>query len=236
MVWNLQKYIASAGVCSRRKAEEFIRSGRIRINDAVATVTDRVQEEDIVTFDGRLLTVTQAAVYFVLNKPPGYICTHAQFPGEKSIYELLPRERRLFSVGRLDRDSTGMLLLTTDGALAQQLTHPRYAHEKEYLVKTKNKVTATTVAELMRGVDIGEGDGVVRPAAAYRDDEHTLRIILQEGKKRQIRRMLAMVHVGIATLQRIRIGALSLQNLAEGKFRELTADEVVLLTRSRNAT
>lgn len=228
---NLQKFIAASGFCSRRAAEALIRVGRITLNGKKAVVTDRVAENDRVLLDGRELNLPTAQHTILLHKPTGYTCTRAQFPGEKNIFTLLPQTPRFFAVGRLDKDSSGMLVLTTDGALAQQLMHPKFEHEKEYEVTTKNDLTHAHVHQLQKGVDIGRGDGFVRAKKITLSEPNTLHIVLTEGKKRQIRRMLAAVHLGVSTLKRIRIGQLRIGKIQPGSWRALTQKEIDLLKK-----
>ncbi len=229
---NLQKYIANAGICSRRRAEKLIREKRVRINRKVATVTSRVHPEDIVTVDGNRVDQMTVHIYLMLHKPVGYVSTHARFSGEKNIYSLVKSDVRLFSIGRLDKNSSGLMILTTDGELTQQLSHPKFEHEKEYEIVTKNEITPEHIHQLKAGVDIADGDGVVTAKQATKVDAHTMRIIITQGKKRQIRRMCAAVHLGIDSLKRIRIGKLLLDRLPVGHSRELTKKELKLLKKT----
>lgn len=226
---NLQKFIALSGVCSRRAAETLIRAGRITLNQKRAIVTDRVAPDDVVRMDGKAISPPVTHLTIAFNKPEGYVCTRAQFTTEKNIFLLLPKTERLFSVGRLDKYSSGLLILTTDGDLAQKLTHPKFEHEKEYQVVTTNAVTEKQLAQLRRGVDIAEGDGVVRPQSLLKKNEYTTTVVLTQGKKRQIRRMFAAVGLSIQSLERTRIGKLTLGTIAKGEFRELQPPEINLL-------
>ncbi len=230
---NLQKYIASAGITSRRGAERYIRDGRVRINARKATVTDRVHPDDIVTVDGKRVDMTNTHQYLMLNKPPGYVCSHARFSGEKSIYQLLkiPKDMRLFSVGRLDKHSTGLLILTNDGELTQELTHPSFEHEKEYRVGVDSELEKADLTKLKKGVDIGEG--VVSAKKIKQLSPTSFSIVITQGKKRQIRRMVEAIGKKTTSLHRIRIGKLELDtNLAPGQHKKLNAKELRQLRKA----
>ena len=190
----LQKAIAESGYSSRRKAEEIIRDGRVKINGLEAFIGDYADpEKDKITIDGRLISKPEEKVYIMLNKPLGYTCTNRRFAGEKNIFDLVDLPVRLFAVGRLDKDSHGLVLLTNDGDLTQKISHPKFEHDKEYEVKIRDEVVNPdlVIKSLIKGVDIGEGDGVVKAVRAKYLQNGLFRIILNEGKKRQIRRMFA---------------------------------------------
>lgn len=251
----LQKYIANTGTHSRRQAEELIRAGRVSVNGEQAELGQRVDDNDTVLVDGRALSSAKEAIYIKFNKPAGYTCTSRQFAKEKNIYSLLPKEfANLQVVGRLDKDSRGLVLLTNDGELTYKLTHPRYGHEKEYLVSIKNlelKIKNPArgaaggysieriVADFKRGVDIsasGDSDGpsagsglgsVLSPEIARAKElsylgEGVFRIVLAEGKKRQIRRMFRAIGLHVSDLLRVRVGDAVLGSLPEGAFEQIT--------------
>ncbi len=232
MAENLQKYIASSGICSRRRAETLIRKGRVRINRNVAAVTDRVETGDVVTVDGKAIELIQNNIYYMINKPVGYVSTNARFKGEKNVYSLVKIKERLFTIGRLDKNSSGLMVLTNDGDLTEKLTHPRYEHEKEYLVRTKQDITKDHIEKLKKGVDIGDGDGIVKAKKITQSDDREIHIVLTQGKKRQIRRMCSAIKLDVDTLQRVRIGKLELGRLPVGQSRELTKKELKLLKKS----
>ncbi|MCU0680229.1 MAG: rRNA pseudouridine synthase [Planctomycetes bacterium] len=237
----LTKFIASAGVCSRRKAEELIRNSistyRVLVNKEPATLGMTVSEEDEVMVDKQVLSQCKK-IYLIINKPKGYTCTNEVFKGEKNVFSLLPndlRQEKLFAVGRLDKDSRGLLILTNDGDWAQQLTHPRFNHEKVYQVLVKkrdSKVRSNPLIELKKGVDIGEDDGRVKAKqiefVQESSDSIIFRLVISEGKKRQIRRMFAAISWEVVDLWRIKIGNISLGNLYDGKWRFLSEREIRL--------
>lgn len=228
---RLQKFLSTAGVCSRRKGEELIGAGRVMVNDTVVTqsgiqvdpVTDRVK------VDGRLVRGGQELVYIMLNKPAGYI-TSRSHRGEKIVFDLVDVKQRLNPVGRLDRNSTGLLLLTNDGRLHHRLIHPSFNHEKEYMVEVASPIDDKAFLKFEKGLEI---DGVkTRPASVRRIDDKKFYIILQEGRKRQIRRMVEQVGGRVVSLHRIRMSTLVLGNLQKGRWRFLSKKEVSALLES----
>jgi 23S rRNA pseudouridine2605 synthase len=241
----LQKFIAETGLYSRRRAEELIRLGRVTVNGMAAELGMRADENDDVRVSGKKIELQKKKIYIKLNKPPGYTCTNRKFPGEKNVFELLDdinRKNGLHVVGRLDKDSRGLALLTNDGSLTQRLTHPKFEHEKRYLVRistdseriltdhgssgNRKSEIGNLEMKLKQGVDIGEGDGVVRARAAKYLGGEKFEIILTEGKKRQIRRMFRVLGREVADIERTAIGKLELGNLKEGEWRYLDNDQL----------
>jgi len=234
----LQKFIAESGYCSRRKAEELIRSGKIFVNGEKAYVGSRVGQEDEIKVGGQVLR-RKEKIYIILNKPQGYVCTNRKFQGEKNVFDLLvdykngKLNEKLFVVGRLDKMSEGLVLLTNDGELAQQVTHPKHEHEKKYLVEVRNlKLKIKELINIFqRGVDIGEGDGVVKikkikhlSTVSQIQEKIKFEIILTEGKKRQIRRMFKIFGGEIVSLKRISIGKIEIGNLKSGEWKCIDFD------------
>jgi pseudouridine synthase len=245
----LQKFIAESGYCSRRQAEELIRLKKVLVNNEPAELGMKVDEGDEVKVNGRKLALSKEKIYIILNKPKGYTCTNRQFEGEKNVFELVDVAEKLFTVGRLDKDSRGLVLITNDGDLTQKLTHPKFEHEKKYIIKIQNlKINPEhsgqndnlklkidgIVKKLMKGVDIGDGDGIVKVKDIKYIGDNNFEIILTEGKKRQIRRMFRAVGCEIKDLIRIGIGSLSLGNLAEGRWRKVDIDEIQKVSEIRN--
>jgi len=230
----LQKFIASSGLCSRRQAEGMICDGRVEVNGHPAELGMKVNEQDKVVVDGQKISIGSKFVYIKLNKPIGYVCTSRQFKNEKNIFDLVIVKERLFAVGRLDKDSRGLVLLTNDGELANKLTHPRYGHEKEYVVQVtsnklqipsnkkqdaKNKEQITKILEkFKKGIDVGEGDGIAKAQDIKYLGNNKFKVILGQGKKRQIRRMFKILGCDAIDLLRVRIGNIELGNLKEGKW------------------
>ncbi len=239
---RLQKVLAHAGVASRRKCEELILQGRVRVNGQVVTQlgTKVNPVQDTIKVDGQAVTL-EAKVYILLHKPRGYLSDTRDFRGRSSALSLVSAGERLYPVGRLDARSEGLLLLTNDGELAYRLTHPRYEHAKEYLALVKGKPTEATLRRMRKGV---ERDGQTLRADAVEWLERLgseaqshrwgkaprgmvwLRIVLHEGKKRHIRRMCAALGHPVRRLIRVRIGPLELGDLPVGKWRYLTEREV----------
>lgn len=235
----LQKAIATSGYCSRRKADEMIRAGHVRVNGEMATIGDMADpEKDIISIKGKALAGPEKKIYIKLNKPLGYTCTNQKFKDEKNIFSLIDVPERLFAVGRLDKNSRGLILLTNDGDMAQRLAHPRFQHEKIYEVRLREDVKNPEAisAKLKRGLDIGEGDGIARAKEAKYLQDRIFIITLTEGKKRQIRRMFDKMGLKVSDLKRVGLAGLGIGILKEGSWTYLTPgeiDKLVRLTRRR---
>ncbi len=224
---RLQKFLAAAGVASRRKSEELIRAGRITVNGEVAELGSKVSATDIVEFDKEIVSKNIETITFMLNKPVGYISSLSDDLNRQTVMDLVPKVDGLHPVGRLDKNSQGLLLLTNDGSLTLEMTHPRYEHEKEYRIWTKQGTVAPEeLASLEQGVELE--DGWARAVAAkYAKDGCIL--VLNEGRKRQVRRMLAELGYRVIKLERIRIANLKLAKLEVGQYRVLTAQDYKVL-------
>jgi pseudouridine synthase len=221
----LQKYISSSGYCSRRQAESLIRDGEVLVNGNLAELGMKVDEDDEVKIDNEVITPSEEKIYIKLNKPVGYTCTNRTFEGEKNVFELLQvEERGLFIVGRLDKNSHGLVIISNDGDWTEKVTHPRYEHEKEYLVQLRNFKNNLPINKIIKkirkGVDIGDDDGVVRVKKVEHIDDNEFKIILTQGKKRQIRRMFDVIGEKVIDLKRVRIGDINLGDLKEGESEE----------------
>ncbi|HUQ64187.1 MAG TPA: pseudouridine synthase [Acidimicrobiales bacterium] len=222
---RLQKVLAAAGYGSRRVCEELIAEGRVTVDGEVAVLGRRVDLETAkVAVDGVPVSVRPGLVYYLLNKPAGVVATASDPQGRPTVVGLVPSEPRVFSVGRLDADTEGLLLLTNDGDLAHRLSHPSFGVEKEYLAEVEGKVTAGEVRRLREGVDLE--DGLTAPAKVTLVQPGVLRLAIHEGRNRQVRRMCAAVGHPVARLVRTRIGPLADRRLAPGEWRELTDSEV----------
>jgi pseudouridine synthase len=232
---RLQRALARAGFGSRRACEALIGEGKVRVNGRVAVLGDRVDaSRDAVELEGVSINLDPNVRYYAVHKPAGVVTTMRDPQGRPDVRMLLPREGpRVFPVGRLDRDSEGLLLLTNDGDLANRLTHPRHGVEKEYLVEVEGRPTSRQLARVRRGVELE--DGPARAVAARivdaRADRGQLRVVMTEGRKREVRRILAAVGLPVRRLVRVRIGPIALAGLAPGERRELTPDEVRALSR-----
>jgi pseudouridine synthase len=231
MIWRLQKYLARCGIASRRKCEELISSGAVRVNCAVVSAlgTKVDTEKDRVTISGAPVRLPPENIYIMLNKPPGYVVSRSDERGRKTIFHLLSSASPdLFPVGRLDRDSEGLLLLTNDGEFAYRLSHPKFQIEKEYIVTVKGAPTERALRRLERGLLIGttlSAPARVKIISAQ-ESSTTLSVSIHEGRKRQVRLMLAAVGYPVERLVRVRIGTLELGNLPPGKSRPVKPAEL----------
>jgi 23S rRNA pseudouridine2605 synthase len=229
---RINKYLAHAGLGSRRHCEELIRAGRVALNgEAVRDLATRVDAEQEVTVDGQPVKA-ERHVYWLVNKPRGYLCTNSDPAGRPLAIQLVPHvPQRVYTVGRLDEDSEGLLLLTNDGELAHRLMHPRFGVDKTYLVQVAGRPTREDVQRLLQGVWLSEGRVKARSVNRVRQQGAStwLRIVLQEGKNREIRRMLAKLGHKVLHLERIAIGPVQLGRLKSGKVRPLTGRERHLL-------
>jgi 23S rRNA pseudouridine2605 synthase len=226
---RLQKFLSQAGICSRRKGETLILQGVVQVNGVSVTElgTKIDPEKDRVTVRGKPVESEQAPVYIALNKPRGYV-TSCRQPGEKIVLDLINISERIFPVGRLDKDSTGLLLLTNDGRLHHMLSHPSYDHEKEYDVSVANPLSDSAIRRIEKGMPILGSK--TRPAVVKRLSPRRFQITLKEGRNRQIRRMVGKVGNQIIRLKRIRIANVKLVRLPLGGWRYLSAKEIKTLT------
>ena len=228
---RLQKYLSAAGVCSRRKGEELILAGRVSLNGVVVSELGAKADPDLdlVEVDGKAIQIEQDRVYIALNKPRDYV-TSTRHKGEQVVTDLVDLPQRVYPVGRLDKDSTGLLLLTNDGRMHHHLSHPSFGHEKEYIVRVVKPIPDGALERLAKGVPMMGTK--TRPARIKRISRKQFNIFLQEGRNRQIRRMVRKVGNQVTELQRIRIANVHLGKLAEGSWRHLTQKELKLLLQS----
>lgn len=230
---RLQKIIAAAGICSRRAAEELLRQGRVRVNGQSAALGDQADpESDIVTVDGQPLRRDTRRVYLMLNKPRGYVTTLSDERGRRTAAELVSGcGARVYPVGRLDRDSEGLLLFTNDGDFAHRLLHPSHQVDKVYLVTVRGDIRGA--AERLMAITELDGEPIA-PAQAQELSRHEgqalLRVTIHQGKNRQIRRMCAGLGLHVEKLQRVEEDGLRLDDLPIGKWRYLTAQEIQRIT------
>jgi len=226
---RLQKRLAAAGLGPRRKCEAMIEAGRVEVNGRTAILGDRVDAaRDKVTVDGIPFGLEVDKRYFLLNKPPGYITTAKDTRRRPTVMDLIHEEGRLFPVGRLDRDTRGLLLITNDGYLGQRLMHPSHGVDKTYMVQAAGHLSPKGLAKLRRGVPFEEG--ITAPAKVKvltnEGGRCLLEMTIHEGRKRQVRRMCAAVSLEVVDLIRTRLGPLDLKGLGEGSYRVLTPQEV----------
>jgi 23S rRNA pseudouridine2605 synthase len=231
---RLQRALARAGVASRRASEDLIRRGRVSVNGRVATLGDKIDgSTDRVTVDGIAVSLDPDLKYFAFHKPAGVTSTASDPHAETDLTSFFPPGPRVFAVGRLDRESEGLLLFTNDGELANRLLHPRHAVEREYLAEVEGAPTDRHAARLRRGVELD--DGVARAAAATpvarAGGRGAVRLVLTEGRKREVRRMLAAVGLPVRRLVRVRYGPIRLGRMPAGQTRALSTAEVRALYR-----
>lgn len=229
---RINKYLAAAGVASRRECDKLIADGRVKVNGKIAVIGAEVPDDAEVFVDGNKVTLKKNE-YYILNKPKGYICSVSDDKGRKTVMDLMPQNvGRIYPVGRLDYDSEGLIIMTTDGELAQKLTRPENEVPKTYLVKVEGVVTEAMLNPIRSGIEI-EGyvtkkckAHVVETNKAYTK----IHITLTEGKNREIRKMFAAIGKEVTLLKRIKIGELTLRGLDRGAYRKLTPAEIAYLT------
>jgi 23S rRNA pseudouridine2605 synthase len=234
-VERLQRSLARAGFGSRRACEEVIAAGRVEINGRVATLGDRLDPTvDEVRVDGSKVNVDPELRTFALHKPRGVTTTMRDSHAERDLTGFLPKGVHVFPVGRLDRDTEGLLLLTNDGSLAHRLTHPRYAIEKEYLAEVGRPPSQRQLARLRRGVELDDGTAraVDARSAGGAGGRGGVRLVMIEGRKREVRRMLDAVELPVRRLVRVRVGPIRLGKLGPGEVRELGPEDVRALYRA----
>lgn len=228
---RLQKVLARIGFGSRRVCEDLIAEGRIRVNGEVAQLGRRVDPEiDQVTVDGAPVGVRPGLVHYLLNKPAGVITTASDPQGRPTVLELIPAEPRVFTIGRLDLETEGLLLLTNDGTLANLVAHPSHGVEKEYLAEVRGEPSRAVLRRLREGIDLD--DGPTAPAQATLVAPTLVRLTIHEGRNRQVRRMLDAVGHPVERLIRTRVGPISDRRLAPGQWRDLTTEELRALERA----
>ena len=230
---RLNKFLSGSGVASRRKCDEIIASGKVTVNGKVVTEIGSQfnEKKDKVMVEGKAVCLPSSFVYIKLNKPKGYACTASDEKGRKTIYDLVDCEERLFSIGRLDYNTEGLIILTNDGDFANKVSHPKFNVEKEYRVTVEGKVKESELAVLRKGVVV---DGQKMPPAKVKllsQDENISKIsvVINEGQNRQVRRMFEAIGREIKLLKRVRIGSVRLGGLSRGQWRDLTEDELNLL-------
>jgi len=232
---RLQKVLAAAGVDSRRKCEELILDGAVRVNrkvvDSLPAFVD--PEKDIITVNGRKIRAARK-VYFLLNKPKGVICTNSDPQGRKKAIDFVRTGERIFCAGRLDADTTGLIILTNDSKMVNRLTHPKYEVAKTYVVRVKGEITPKQIEKLKRGIWLAQGKtGRASVKILKRGHKESLvEVTIRQGLNRQVRRMLAKVGLPVKSLTRTRIGKLTARGLGVGNFRTLTKAEVTYLNKA----
>ena len=229
---RLQAFLAHCGVASRRASEKIILDGRVSVNGQVVTeLGTKVTSDDKVLVDGKPVKLEENKRYVLLNKPAGYVCSNSDEQGRDSAIDLLKEyySERLYNVGRLDMFSSGLIIFTNDGDFAAKLSHPSAELEKEYIVDTSTAMPRNLADDFKKGVRVENAFYKCKDAVEL--NSHRMRIVLVEGKNREIRRVFEDYGVGIKSLMRIRIGCVGVGNLQYGQFRDLTQDEVKALLK-----
>jgi len=224
---RLQKFLSGQGICSRREAEAFIEKGKISVNGKKATLGDKVTGEETIVFNGAEISVRRNIPSIVLawHKPHHVEVTFHNEHGGKTLNDFDFGPERVVPIGRLDKDSHGLILLTNDGDLGNQIAHPSFSHEKEYVVVVDTPLTPVILKKLSSGT-LEVNDERVQPCEVHQMKEHVFRIILKEGKNRQIRRMCEACDLKVKELLRVRVNNIWLNELPEGRWRKLTPEEV----------
>lgn len=234
---RLQKYLAHSGVASRRKSEEIISQSRVKVNNQ--TIMDPafdVSDLDIVTVDNKRVTPKNNFKYYLLNKPLGVVSTADDEKNRINVVDLVDSKDRLYPVGRLDMDTTGIILLTNDGQLTNLMTHPKYNLSKTYIAKVKGRPNKTTLDKLRNGVYIDHKKtkrAKLKILNSY-EDSTVIEIQISEGRNRQIRKMFELVNHPVMTLKRIKIGLIEIGGLLPGDYRELDQDEMIFINKIKN--
>lgn len=221
---RLNKYLSAQGICSRREADKYIEAGKVSINGRTAGMGEKVDGTEEILFDGKAVSgAKEEKVVLAMNKPAGIVCSSKE---KDNIIDYLRYPRRVYPVGRLDKDSTGLILLTNDGELMNEILKARNYHEKEYEVRVRERITADFIHGMSEGVWLSELGVKTRPCKVKKVDAYTFRIILTQGLNRQIRRMCAYFNFHVVTLKRIRIMNVQLGELKEGEWREIKGREL----------
>lgn len=221
---RLNKFLRDAGVASRRKVEKLIIAGAVSINKiTVKELGTLVERDDLVEVHGKKVNPIQTFITYKFHKPKGFLCSHKKHPGEKIIYDLFPKRGSLFSIGRLDKDTTGLLLVTNDGTFANDVIHPSGDITKEYIATTKEKISPVHLRRISAGCSV-EGVHII-PHRVEKIGPSEIKVIVKEGKKREVRLLLQNAGLSVEALIRTKIGGLELGNLPEGSFIPLTESD-----------
>ena len=220
---RLNKYLSDSGICSRREADRLIESGKVMVNDKPALMGQKVTKADKIYVDGKKVDFEENLVLIAFNKPEGIECTSDK-SNPDNVIDYISYPKKIFYIGRLDKDSFGLLLLTNDGDLANKIAKSVNNHEKEYIVKTNKKINGDFIEKMSNGVAIL--DTVTKKCKVEKIDDFTFRIILTQGLNRQIRRMCKALGYKVVSLERIRIMNIRLGNLAKGTYRNVTREEI----------
>ena len=223
---RLNKFLSEKGICSRREADRLVDEGKVMVNGVCAVMGQKVSSADEVVVDGKKVSTKQVKpVLIAVNKPAGIVCTTARFEGEKNIVDMVKYPTRIYPIGRLDKESEGLILMTNLGDLANEISKASNSHEKEYVVTVNNQVTESFLDKMRRGMHLEELNADTMPCVCTKTGNREFHIILKQGLNRQIRRMCAACGYRVETLKRIRIMNIHLGNIPQGNFRNVTDAE-----------
>ena len=228
---RLNKYLADAGVCSRREADRLIEEGKVLVDGVIAAMGTKVTPDQEVICDGKKVGEKEESVFLIVNKPKGIVCTTSDKDHAPNIVEFLNYPKRVYPVGRLDKDSEGLLLMTNEGDIVNKILRGGNDHEKEYAVAVNKPVTEEFLKQMRAGVYIEDLDVTTKPCRAWQTGSHTFHIVLTQGLNRQIRRMCRALDYHVMNLKRLRIMNIKLGHLERGQYRELFPDEVESLRK-----
>ena len=223
---RLNKFLSEKGICSRREADRLVDEGKVMVNGVCAVMGQKVSSADEIVVDGKKVSTKQVKpVLIAVNKPAGIVCTTARFEGEKNIVDMVKYPTRIYPIGRLDKESEGLILMTNLGDLANEISKASNSHEKEYVVTVNNQVTESFLDKMRRGMHLEELNADTMPCVCTKTGNREFHIILKQGLNRQIRRMCAACGYRVDTLKRIRIMNIHLGNIPQGNFRNVTDAE-----------
>lgn len=223
---RLNKFLSEKGICSRREADRLVDEGKVMVNGVCAVMGQKVSSADEIVVDGKKVSTKQVKpVLIAVNKPAGIVCTTARFEGEKNIVDMVKYPTRIYPIGRLDKESEGLILMTNLGDLANEISKASNSHEKEYVVTVNNQVTESFLDKMRRGMHLEELNADTMPCLCTKTGNREFHIILKQGLNRQIRRMCAACGYRVETLKRIRIMNIHLGNIPQGNFRNVTDAE-----------
>ncbi len=224
---RLQKYISDSGYTSRRKAEELITQGRVKVNGNIAALGCKVDEvNDVVEIDSKIISKEENKVYIMLNKPTGYLSSVSDDRGRKTVVDLVNVKERVFPVGRLDFDTEGLLILTNDGEFTYKITHPKFEITKTYLAKLDKKVNPKDLEPFLKGIEIEDYIAKAKEVNLINEDKNEVLITISQGKNRQVRKMFDKIGYKVIRLKRISIGKLMLGKLNSGEWKTLSQNEL----------
>lgn len=223
---RLNKFLSEKGICSRREADRLVDEGKVMVNGVCAVMGQKVSSADEIVVDGKKVSTKQVKpVLIAVNKPAGIVCTTARFEGEKNIVDMVKYPTRIYPIGRLDKESEGLILMTNLGDLANEISKASNSHEKEYVVTVNNQVTESFLDKMRRGMHLEELNADTMPCVCTKTGNREFHIILKQGLNRQIRRMCEACGYRVETLKRIRIMNIHLGNIPQGNFRNVTDAE-----------